>query len=155
MLDLDALDKKALQHLMAVGRATWAELGQLLGLSAPAAAERVRKLEEPGIIKHYAAIADPDALGLPLLAFVAVTLGSHRQRQSFLRAIAKLPQVTECHHIAGDGDYLIKIRCSGTKELDHLLAVQLKEKLQVPYTRTTIVLSTAKETASLPLARSS
>jgi Lrp/AsnC family leucine-responsive transcriptional regulator len=148
---VDALDKKALQHLMTAGRATWAELGQLLGLSAPAAAERVRKLEESGVIKHYAAIADPDALGLSLLAFVAVTLSTHRQRQSFLRAIGKLPQITECHHIAGDADYLLKIRCSGTKELDQLLAVVLKERLRVASTRTTIVLSTAKESISLPL----
>ena len=148
---LDALDKKALRHLMTVGRATWAELGQLLGLSAPAAAERVRKLEESGVIKHFAAIPNPETLGLGLLAFVAVTLGSHGQRQSFLRAIAKLAQITECHHVAGDADYLLKIRCAGTRELDHLLAVELKEKLQVASTRTTIVLSTAKETFSLPL----
>src|SRR5215467_11042405 len=122
---LDALDKKALAHLMHSGRATWAELGQLLGLSAPAAAERVRKLEERGVIKHCAAIADPESLGLGLLAFVSVTLGSHHQRQSFLRAIAKIPPITECHHIAGDADYLLKIRCSGTKQLDHILAVVL------------------------------
>jgi Lrp/AsnC family leucine-responsive transcriptional regulator len=148
---LDALDKKALAHLMRSARATWAELGQLLGLSAPAAAERVHKLEETGVIKHYAAIADPEALGLGLLAFISVTLGSHRQRQSFLRGITKLAQVTECHHIAGDADYLLKVRCSGTQELDHLLAVELKEKLQVAGTRTTIVLRSAKESVLLPL----
>jgi Lrp/AsnC family transcriptional regulator, leucine-responsive regulatory protein len=147
---MDALDRKALKHLMSQGRATWAELGELLKLSAPAAADRVRKLEDEGIIQGYAALLNAEALGYGLMAFVFVTLGSHRKRAAFLRAIEKLEEVTECHHIAGDEDYLLKIRCRGTKDLDRLLAIELKDKLGVAGTRTTIVLSTSKETTNVP-----
>jgi Lrp/AsnC family transcriptional regulator, leucine-responsive regulatory protein len=148
---MDALDRKALAHLMRRGRASWAELGQLLGLSAPAAADRVRKLEDQGIIRGYAALPNPEALGYSLVAYVFVTLGSHRNRSAFLRSIDKLPEVTECHHIAGDDDYLLKIRCRGTQDLDRLLARELKDKLAVARTRTTVVLATSKETVQIPV----
>jgi Lrp/AsnC family leucine-responsive transcriptional regulator len=150
---VDTLDKKAIYFLMKHGRATWAELGQLLGLSAPSAAERVRKLEEQGVLRGYAALADAASLGYPLTAYVSVTLASHRQRTAFLRAIEKIEQVAECHHVAGDDDYLLKVRCRGTQDLDHFLARQLKEKLGVARTRTTIVLSTAKESVRVPVAQ--
>src|ERR1700719_1813634 len=127
--NVDTLDKKAIAFLMKRGRATWAELGQLLGLSAPSAADRVRKLEEQGVLRGYAAIGDATLLGYPLTAYVSVSLASHRQRATFLRAIEKIEQVAECHHVAGDDDYLLKVRCRGTQDLDHLLARQLKEKL--------------------------
>lgn len=136
---------------MRSGRATWAELGQLLGLSAPSAADRVRKLEERGVIRGYAALVDPAATGYPLTAFVSVSLASHRNRAAFLRAIQKLEQVAECHHITGDDDYLLKVRCRGTQDLDHLLAKELKDKIGVARTRTTIVLSTAKESVRVPV----
>jgi Lrp/AsnC family transcriptional regulator, leucine-responsive regulatory protein len=148
---LDSLDTKALKLLMRNGRATWAELGQLLGLSAPSAAERVRKLEQRGVIRGYAALADPASVGRPLTAYISVSLASHRNRAAFLRAIAKMEQVAECHHVAGDDDYLLKVRCRGTEDLDHLLAKELKEKLGVARTRTTIVLSTAKESVRVPI----
>ena len=80
---MDALDRKALPLLMKEGRITWSDLGQGLGLSAPAAAERVRKLEEHGVIKGYTAILDAEALGYSLTAFVSVTLGDQRKRTSF------------------------------------------------------------------------
>jgi Lrp/AsnC family transcriptional regulator, leucine-responsive regulatory protein len=150
---MDTLDKKAVAFLMKHGRATWAELAQLLGLSAPSAADRVRKLEEQGVLRGYAAIADAAALGYPLTAYVSVSLASHRQRAAFLRAVEKIEQVAECHHVAGDDDYLLKVRCRGTQDLDHLLARQLKEKLGVARTRTTIVLSTAKESVRIPIAQ--
>jgi Lrp/AsnC family transcriptional regulator, leucine-responsive regulatory protein len=148
---MDILDRKALAHLMRQGRASWAELGQLLGLSAPAAADRVRRLEEKGIIRGYAALPNPQALGYSLVAYVFVTLGSHRKRSAFLRAIQKLDEVSECHHIAGEDDYLLKMRCRGTQDLDRLLAVELKDKLAVTRTRTTIVLMTSKETLQVPV----
>ncbi len=150
-ISLDAFDYKAIEILMRRGRATWAELGHALGLSAPAAAERVRKLEEKGMIKGYAAIPDPDLLGVPLLAFIAVTLGNPSKRAAFLKAVKAMPNVLECHHVAGDDDYLLKIRCGGTGDLERLLSRELKDRLGVLRTRTTVVLATAKETACIPL----
>ena len=149
---MDSLDRKALHLLMRHGRATWAELGQLLGLSAPSAADRVRKLEETNVITGYAALLDPTAAGYPLTAFIFVTLANSRNRAAFLRAIAKMEQVSECHHIAGDDDYLLKVRCRTTAGLDHLLAKELKDKLGIARTRTTIVLATAKESVQIPIA---
>ena len=148
---LKPLDVKALKLLMRNGRATWAELGHLLGLSAPSAADRVRKLERRGVIRGYAALVDPASAGHPLTAYVSVSLASHRDRAAFLRAISKMENVAECHHVAGDDDYLLKVRCRGTQDLDHLLAKELKDKLRVARTRTTIVLSTAKESVRVPL----
>lgn len=149
---MDSLDNKIVKHLLRHGRATWAELGKILGLSAPSAADRVRNLEQAGVIRGYTAIPNPDALGYSLLAFVFVTLGSRLKRKVFLRAVAKNPQIAECHHVSGDYDYLLKVRCRGTNDLDHFLVVELKEKLAVAGTRTTIVLSTAKETIAVPVA---
>jgi Lrp/AsnC family leucine-responsive transcriptional regulator len=151
---MDSLDRKALVFLMKNGRASWADLGQHLGLSAPSAADRVRKLEQTGVIRGYAPLLDAESLGYPLVAFVSVTLGSHRNRSAFLRAIEKLEEISECHHVAGDDDYLLKVRCRGTRDLDRLLARELKDRIGVAKTRTIIVLSTAKETLRVPLADS-
>src|ERR1700757_4987051 len=111
---MDSLDVKALRLLMGKGRASWAEVGQLLGLSAPSAADRIRKLEGHGVIRGYAALVDPASVGRPLPPFIPVALASHRSRAAFLRGIEKLEQVAECHHITGDDDYLLKVRCVGT-----------------------------------------
>jgi Lrp/AsnC family leucine-responsive transcriptional regulator len=148
---MDSLDRKALGFLMKNGRASWADLGQHLGLSAPSTADRVRKLEQSGVIRGYALLLDAESLGYPLVAFVSVTLGSHRHRSAFLCAIEKLEEISECHHVAGDDDYLLKVRCRGTKDLDRLLASELKDRIGVARTRTIIVLSTAKETLRVPL----
>lgn len=150
-ISIDSIDYKALEFLMRQGRATWAELGQLLGLSAPAAAERVRKLEEKGIIRGYAALPEPGLLGSPLLAFIAVTLSHPRKRFAFLTAIKAMANVLECHHVAGDDDYLLKVRCAGTSDLERLLSRELKDRLGVARTRTTVVLGTTKETVCVPL----
>lgn len=151
---MDSLDRKALAFLMKNGRVSWADLGQHLGLSAPSAADRVRKLEQTGVIRGYAPLLDAESLGYPLAAFVSVTLGSHRNRSAFLRAIDKLDEVSECHHVAGDDDYLLKVRCRGTRDLDRLLARELKDRIGVAKTRTIIVLSTTKENVRVPLADS-
>ena len=148
---LNSLDMKAIKLLLSNGRASWAELGKQLNLSAPAAADRAHKLERRGVIRGYAALVDPASVGYPLTAYVSVSLASHSKRAAFLRAVEKMEQVAECHHVAGDDDYLLKVRCRGTQDLDHLLATELKDKLGVARTRTTIVLSTAKESVRVPI----
>src|SRR4051794_40789976 len=105
---VDETDSKLLRMIMAQGRATWADIAQHLGLSAPAAADRVRRLEERGVIQGYAALVNSEAVGYPLTAFVAVVLDRPKHRAPFLQRIAKLAEVSECHHIAGDEDFLLK-----------------------------------------------
>lgn len=148
---ISALDYKVLRRLMVQGRATWAELAADMGLSAPAAAERVRKLEQQMIIKGYAALVDPAAAGYPLTAFISVTLDRPKHRAGFMIAISKMTEVVECFHIAGDGDYLLKVRCRGTADLDRLLTSGIKGVTGIAQTRTTIVLSTLKETVVTPV----
>jgi Lrp/AsnC family transcriptional regulator, leucine-responsive regulatory protein len=148
---MDEVDRKTVRFLMTQGRGTWAELGKLLHLTAPAAAERARKLEADGTILGYAAIVDPQKLGFPLTAFVAVTIGDQGKRAKFLRLAERHEQIVECHHVAGEDDYLLKVRCRGTEDLDRFLSKTLKDgDLGVARTRTSVVLGTAKETARLP-----
>ena len=147
---MDTTDRKALARLMTDGRASWAELGVHLGLSAPAAADRVRKLEQRGVIRHFAAVADPTLAGYPVLAFVFVTLLSQSKRKAFLSAVGRNASILECHHVAGDDDYLLKVRCTTMGELDQLLSEDLKGRMGVARTRTTVVLGSAKETSALP-----
>jgi len=149
---MDTADSKALSVLMQNGRTSWAVLGEELGLSAPAAAERVRKMEEAGIIRGYAAIVDPLQVGCPLTAFIAITLGATTTREQFLARIEMIPEVLECHHVTGDDDYLLKIRCAGTLDLDRLLNDEFKARLGVSRSRTTIVLKSSKETTKVPIA---
>jgi Lrp/AsnC family leucine-responsive transcriptional regulator len=148
---MDILDWKAIRHLMTHGRVTWADLAGILGLSAPAAADRVRYLEAQGVIKGYAALINPDAVGCGLTAFVSVTLERPEHRAPFLAWVDEQAEVQECHHVAGDDDYLLKVRCRDTRHLDNLIGDRLKALPGIRRTRTTIVLSTTKETTELPL----
>ena len=148
---LDAIDSKAIAALQDDGRASWADLGTALGLSAPAAAERVRKLVDGGIIRGVTAVLDPETAGFPVLAFVAVTLAAQGVRPPSWTGPARTPLIQECHHVAGDDDFLLKVRARSLSELESVLANELKGRLGIARTRTTIVLGTAKETTRLPV----
>jgi Lrp/AsnC family leucine-responsive transcriptional regulator len=148
---MDTFDKQALRILMRRGRSTWAELAEKLQMSAPAAAERVRKLEEQEIIHGYSAVVNAGKIGLGLTAFIAVTLDNQQARDKFLKKIHQLPEVLECHHVAGDYDFLLKVKCRGTRDLERLLTEDLKAKGHPCKTHTTIVLASHKETMELPV----
>jgi len=147
---VDSNDLKVVKHLMEKARTSWAELGAILGLSAPAAADRVHKMEEMGIIKGYSALINPDEVGCGLAALISVTLERTEQRKEFLTMVNNLPEILECHHIAGEEDYILKVRCSGTRDLEFLISEKIKS-LSGMKTRTTIILSTVKETPILPI----
>jgi Lrp/AsnC family transcriptional regulator, leucine-responsive regulatory protein len=144
-MELDNLDIKILSTLLQRGRITWSELAQQLGLSAPATADRVKRLEERGIIAGYSAQLNTEALGLDLTAFIAVTLDQPRHRQAFLSQVQNTAAILECHHVTGDDDYLLKVRCRNTKALEGLISDRIKSIAGVAKTRTLIVLSTVKE----------
>jgi Lrp/AsnC family transcriptional regulator, leucine-responsive regulatory protein len=141
---LDTTDSRALAVLAQDGRISWAELGAALGLSAPAAAERVRRLQERGLIRGFTAAVDPGAAGFPVLAFVAVTLARQDARRRFLDGVRAHPLILECHHVAGDDDFVLKVRARTLAELDALLSSELKGRLGIARTRTTVVLGTAR-----------
>ena len=148
---LDTIDSKAIAALQKDGRASWADLGTALGLSAPAAAERVRKLTDGGVVRGFAAVLDAPAAGFPVLAFVSVRLDAQGARTAFLEGVRRHDLIQECHHVAGDDDFLLKVRARSLAELDSLLSDELKGRLGIARTRTTIVLGTAKETGRLPV----
>lgn len=150
---IDETDKTILEELMRDGRATWAALGELTGLSPAALAQRVRKLERDGVISGYAAILDPEAAGAGLLAFVSVRFYDQSKRDRFLVLIKTMPWVQECHHVTGEMEYLLKVRCSGTRALERLITDELMGKCKVAETRTSIVLATAKETTALAVVK--
>ncbi|WP_437973441.1 Lrp/AsnC family transcriptional regulator [Sorangium sp. So ce295] len=148
---MDAIDLKAIHLLSRDARRSWADLGEAVGLSAPAVAERVRRLEERGVITGWEARLDARTVGAGLTAFISVSIANRRGRGEFLRAVERAAEIQECHHVAGDEDYLLKVRCRDTEALERLLTQELKAHDGVVRTRTTIVLSTAKETALPPL----
>jgi Lrp/AsnC family transcriptional regulator, leucine-responsive regulatory protein len=150
-MNLDEIDSKVIHHLMSQGRITWAELASLLDLSAPATADRVRRLEERRVITGYAAIVNAETIGYPLTALIAVTLEKPKHRAAFLKKVEQLAEIQECHHVTGDDDYWLKVRCRGTQDLERLISDELKELPGILRTRTTIVLSTVKETSALPI----
>lgn len=146
---LDDIDVKILRKLQQQGRVTWSEMGNLLGLSAPAAADRVRRLEERGFIRGYTAVLEPEKI-CGITAFISVIVERPEHRDAFINTVQRLDHVQECHHTAGSEDYLLKVKCQTLRELEQLVSVSLKGLSGVIKTRTTIVMSTIKETISLP-----
>ena len=148
---MDAYDKKILDAVMQDSRVKWSDLATAIGLSAPATADRVNRLVEKGIIKHFGAILDAASLGSELTAFVAVSLERPEHREPFLHLISELVEVQECHHIAGEDDYLLKIRSRNTKDLDRVISHEIKSLNGIIRTKTTIVMDSLKESTILPL----
>ena len=150
-LVLDATDVGILDALQRNCKQPLAEIGKQVGLSAPSVVERIKKLEDGGVIRGYAALGDPIQLGCPVTAFVAVALERPEHRAPFAELVRELPEVQECHHIAGDFDYMLKVRCAALLDLERIVGETIKGLAGVVRTRTTIALSAVKETPALPL----
>lgn len=144
---MDAMDFKLIELLQEDGRATQLELARAIGLSQPATAERIRKLEEAGVILGYTARVDASKLGADVTAFVGVGIEHPKYFEAFIKKVLKMPEVLECHRVAGGDSYLLKVRTRTTGTLDALLVDGLRTIPGVTRTFTTIVLSSAKEGA--------
>jgi Lrp/AsnC family leucine-responsive transcriptional regulator len=142
-MDMDDTDLRIVDFLTVNARTSFAELAERVGLSAPSTADRVRRLEERGVILGYTARVDPGSLGGGLTAFISVTVGDPERTRTFLSEVTNLPEVVECHHVAGDDDYLLKVHVDGTRGLESFVTDRLKALSGVVRTRTTVVLSTA------------
>ncbi|EDX84814.1 transcriptional regulator, AsnC family [Synechococcus sp. PCC 7335] len=150
-MHIDELDRSILAVLTVEGRVKWSALAERFGVSAPAIADRVRRLEKAGVLLGYAAKLNPEVLGFGLTAFVTVTLEHPRYRQGFVAYVQANNRVQACHHIVGEGDYLLKICCRSTSELEQLLSEELKALPGIVQTRTTISLRSIKDTAAVPI----
>lgn len=122
---------------------SYTDLGKATGLSTSAAHQRVRRLEQRGVIRGYGAVVDPDALGLPLTAFISVKPIDPAAPDDAPERLADLDEVEACHSVAGDESYILKVRVGAPGDLESLLA-KIRAAANVS-TRTTVVLSTPYE----------
>ena len=148
---IDDIDKQIVKILQHDGRTTNAEIARQVGLAASAVLERIRKLEERGVIEGYFALIDPKEVGFGLVAFVFVRTNECGDGTDEL--LADIPEVLEVHDVAGEDSYLLKVRASDPEDLARLLREKFKAIPSVVTTRTTVVLQTLKETTVLPLDR--
>jgi Lrp/AsnC family transcriptional regulator, leucine-responsive regulatory protein len=136
---VDAIDSEILRLLRADGRLSWRDLGAAVGLSANAAADRVRRLREAGVITGFAALVDPAAGGRRLEALVGVTLARGSDSDAFAIMVDRLEAVTEVLHLSGSPDYQLRVACRDAAELDKLLRT-LRTRAGAADTETTIIL---------------
>jgi Lrp/AsnC family leucine-responsive transcriptional regulator len=148
---IDVTDKQILSILQENARISNAEVARRIGLAPSAVFERIRKLEERGVIGGYSAQINPKAADLGLLAFIFVRSDESPGEEEAARALAAMPEVQEVHHVAGEDCFLVKVRARDTDALGAMLRERLKCIPSVRATRTTIVLDTIKESATLPL----
>jgi Lrp/AsnC family transcriptional regulator, leucine-responsive regulatory protein len=144
-MTFDSIDYKLLEILQKNARITQLELAAEVGLSQPAVAERLRKLEQDGVIIAYSAHVDARKLGRDITAFIGVGISHPKYNKAFAKRIFAMPEVLECHHVTGKDSYLLKVKIENTEELDELLSVKLRTIPGVTRTQTTIVLSSVKE----------
>ena len=142
---IDEIDATLLDILQYNARTTQTELAKAVGLAPSAVLERLRKLESKGIIKDYVALIDPHAVDRGLLAFVAVRTKDFGPDMPSATELARIPEVLEVHHVAGEDCYLLKVRTRDAEHLGQLLRQQIAGTPSVTSTRTTIVLETVKE----------
>ncbi len=147
---LDDIDLKILEIVQKHGRTRRNELADRVGLSLPAVSERLRKLEEAGVISGYYARLNPGALGIDITAFVLVTVDSSKHYASFVEHVQNTEYILECHAITGEGTHLLKIRTENTSSLEKLLA-KIQSWTGVVKTTTSMVLSTPKETTVIKI----
>jgi Lrp/AsnC family leucine-responsive transcriptional regulator len=150
MEKLDANDIQILHLLQSDGRIANAEIARQVGLAPSAVLERIRKMEERGVIQEYRAQLSAKHLGMGLTAFTLVR-ASWLDSTSQAEALANLPQVQEVHEVAGEDCFLVKLRVKDTDALARILRDQIGSIPGVTSTRTTIVLSTFKETTAIPV----
>jgi Lrp/AsnC family leucine-responsive transcriptional regulator len=136
---LDERDLAIVAALQDDARATYAEVAKRVGLSPSSVHQRVRRLEAAGVIRGYRAVVDPEALGLYVTALVSVMPLDPRQPDDLPERVQGLPEIEDCFSVAGDENYVLKVRTRTTGDLEDLLR-RLRERAGVR-TRTTVVLS--------------
>jgi Lrp/AsnC family leucine-responsive transcriptional regulator len=146
---MEDLDRQIVRLLSTDGRMSYTDLGRATGLSTSAVHQRVRRLEQRGVIRGYAAVLDPDAVGLPLTAFVSIKPIDPSEPDDAPDRLAHLTQIEACHSVAGDESYILKVRVRTPADLETLLA-EIRSTANVS-TRTTVVLSTPYENRPSPL----
>ncbi|HWN97976.1 MAG TPA: Lrp/AsnC family transcriptional regulator [Blastocatellia bacterium] len=144
-MTFDTIDYKLIDLLQQNARMTQMEMAGAVGLSQPAVAERMRKLEQEGVIHGYSARVDARKLGKDISAFIGVSIEHPRYNAGFAKKILALPDVLECHRVTGSDSYLLKVVTENTESLDRLISDLLRMIPGVTRTLTSIVTSSIKE----------
>ena len=149
----DAIDRKILGILQENGKITNAQLSVDVGLSPAPTLERVKKLEKNGVIESYHAKLNKQEIGLGVSTFVHVALISHRKGivDSFVDQITRIPEVVECHHITGQGDFILKVVSRDINSYQRLLVEVINEIPEIDNTQSTVILSTFKDSRVMPI----
>ncbi len=148
---IDEMDRRILSLLQQDARLPNAEIARRVGMAPSATLERLRKLEERGVIQGYEVRLDPRKLGLGLTAFIYVKANDKAGEVETGERLTQHPNVLEVHHIAGEDCFLVKLRATDTEDLGRLLRADFSSMPGVRSTRTTIVLGTLKESAKIPI----
>lgn len=144
----DNLDIKMLSLLQQNARTKRNQLAEAVGLSIPSVSERLNKLEESGIIEGYHAKLNRKIFGLDIMAFILVVMDSSKHYKTLITHVEKKPEILECHSVLGEGSHMLKTLVKNTEALEKLLS-EIQAWPGVVATKTTFVLSTLKDTASL------
>ncbi|GGM49354.1 AsnC family transcriptional regulator [Longimycelium tulufanense] len=143
MAQLEPIDRAILRELASEGRCSYTDLAERVGLSVSAVHQRVRRLEQRGVVKGYAAKLDGELVGLGLTAFISLTPIDPAAPDDYPQRLEHLPQIEACYSVAGDESYILRVRVASPLALEELLR-QIRESANVS-TRTTVVLSTPYE----------
>src|SRR5215831_11702696 len=148
--DLDDRDQRILELVQHDAKLPQAEIARRVGLSPAAVNERLKKLEQAGVIRRYVAVVDPRSIGVGVAAYVEVFIEHPRHEPGFLERVLAMDEVQECHHITGEFSLLLKVRVRDIAALQELLLAKLNSTEGVRQTRTVMVLSTLKEDSYVP-----
>jgi Lrp/AsnC family leucine-responsive transcriptional regulator len=153
MPDIDTTDARILGVLQKKGRISNADLSEKVGLSASACHRRVSRLEHDGIIKDYVAMLDPRKVGRPTTVFVEITLSGQADEvlDAFEREVALIPDVLECHLMAGTADYLLKVVAQDTEDFARIHRRYLARLPGVAQMQSSFALRTVFKTTALPV----
>lgn len=150
---IDEIDKKILEILQSRAKITNAKLSEEIGLSPAPTLERVKKLEQIGIITSYHAKLNTEKIGLGVTTFVLATLTGHNRAniEGFIEEINKIPEVVECHHITGAGDFILKVVSKDIASYQRLMLEKVSDIKQVDNMQSMVVLSTFKDSKVIPI----
>lgn len=152
-MTIDATDARLLDALQRNGRMSNADLAERVNLSASACHRRVQRLEAEGVIRGYVALLDPRKVGRPTTVFVEITLSGQADEvlDAFERAVARVPDVLECHLMAGSADYLLKVVANDTEDFARIHRRFLATLPGVAQMQSSFALRTVRQTTALPI----
>lgn len=150
---LDDIDRKIIEFLQQDSNITNAQLSQAIGLSPAPTLERVKKLEQAGIIRGYHAEVDPSQIGIGVSTFVMVSLKGHNKENinRFIQAIERIPEVVECHHVTGQADFILRLVSADIPSYQSLMLEKVTNIDVVDNMQSMVILSTFKKSNVIPI----